>query len=143
MVLKELIDNGLKTSKNVYEAMLNMSKSLLNLQKNNKNYPRAISGLLSIISKSNSEGIYLTQCIEALNGIFDSLKKLLEMGIKDGSIKKDIDVIKTIYSIHMIFAGIYSINMNMFKFVKNKSSGISFEEIFEYNFKLIIMAIKN
>lgn len=141
-VLKDLIENELNSSTNISEAMHKMSKSLMKLHKSNKNYPRAISGLLSIISRSSSDGIYLKKCIETLNGIFDLLKEILRRGIKDGSIKKDIDINKTVYSIQMIFAGIYSINKNIFKFVKIKEDDITFEEIFEYNFNLIIMAIK-
>jgi AcrR family transcriptional regulator len=144
VLLRGIVDNSLKDNNKVYDSMLDISKNLINLHKNNKNYAKAICGLLTIISKSNSgRGEYLTKCINEFYEIFNCLKTLLEKGIKEGSIKKDIDIPKTIYSIQMIFAGIYSINKNVFNFVVKKDYDFSFDEIFEYNFNLIIMAIKN
>jgi len=143
MILSNIVKDSLYSGVKVSEVMINISKNLINLRKNNKNYPRAISYLLSLITKSHAEGINLTKCINALNDIFNTLKELLERGKEDGSIKKEIDITKTIYSIQMIFAGIYSINQNVFNFVKKNGYNVSFDEIFEYNFYLLTMAIKN
>jgi len=142
MILSGIVKDSLKSGSKVTDAMVNISKNLINLRKSNKNYPRAISCLLSLLAKSRSEGEHITKCVSGLNDIFNSLKELLERGKKDGSIKKEIDITKTIFSIQMIFAGIYSINQNVFNFMKKNVHNISYDEIFEYNFNLITMAIK-
>lgn len=139
--LVDLIKNSIDEKQLTFTNLQIIAQAFVNLQKSNLNYPKAICYLLTIITKNEVKGFYYMKCMNILTEIFDILKNLLENGIKEGSVKKDIDITKTIYSIQMIFAGVFSVNPLVFKNLMH--TNLSFDEIFAYNYSLILMAIKS
>ena len=124
-----------------FDKLASIANSLVELKRVNINYAKVITHFLTQALESNNNGENIRNCKEMVINIKILINRFINQGIEDGSIKKDIDIPKTVMSIQTILVGMYMINDKIYEYFM--TDNISFNEVFEYNINLLLGLIKN
>ena len=139
-VFQDVILQSVKNQKTGFDKLAAIANSIVNLKKINKNYAQIILYFLTqaMDKNKNSEGI--KNCKKLIENIRNLIQQFIEEGIQDGSIRKDLDVVKMTFAAQTIFVGLYMVDNSVF--VNFIPENITFNEIFEYNINILLSLIK-
>jgi TetR/AcrR family transcriptional regulator len=110
-----------------------------------KNYPDYFNALLYYESRPidfGDENSVAIQCLEEGRFTLELLIEAIETGKKDGSVKKDIDAVKTAVSLWGQTTGVVQIASFKEKIVLQPHFSLSAEDVIEYSFELLGRALK-
>ncbi|HPO49909.1 MAG TPA: TetR/AcrR family transcriptional regulator [Spirochaetota bacterium] len=137
----KVIEESAAGEKNGFGKLSSIANSLIKLKNDNLNYTKVIIYFLSQALYNNSNLENIQNCRDMVVNIKILVNKFIKQGIEDGSIKKDIDISRTVMSFQTILVGMYMINDNIFNYFT--TDNITFNDIFEYNINLMLNIIKN
>jgi len=140
-LLQKIIMKGSENQKTGFDKLFSVARSLIELKKVNPNYAKVIAYFLNQVFEENKKSEGIQKCQDVVKGIREFIDAFINQGIDDGSIKKDIDIPKTVLSIQTVIVGMYFINDDVYQYFM--TDNIEFNTIFEYNINLMLSLIKN
>jgi len=111
-----------------------------------KTYPNYFNALIYYESREinfSDEDSVATECLIEGKATLEMLINAIMIGMKDGSIRPDIDPVKTALSLWGQTTGIVQIAALKEKIVLQPHFSLNAEELIEYSFDLILHALKN
>ncbi len=140
-LLQKIIMKSSENQKSGFDKLSSIARSLIELKRVNLNYAKVIAYFLNQAFEENKKTEGIQKCQDIVKGIRRFIDAFVNQGIEDGSIKKDIDISKTVMSIQTILVGMYLINDDMYQYFM--ADNIEFNTIFEYNINLMLSLIRN
>lgn len=140
-LFQEVILQSIQNKETGFDKLRSIANSIVNLKKINKNYAQIILYFLTQSINNNKPTDGFNNCKQLIDKIRSLIQQFIEEGIKDGSIKKDIDIKKMGLAAQTIFMGLYMLDNSMYSHFMPKD--ITFNEIFEYNINLLLSLIKS
>ena len=111
-----------------------------------KTYPDYFNALIYYESREidfKDQDSVATECLMEGKTTLELLIKSLEIGMKDGSIRSDLDPLKTALNLWGQTTGVIQISTLREKIVLLPNFSLTAEEVIDYNFELIAHALTN
>lgn len=140
-LLQEIILKSSENQETGFDRLSSIAKSLIEMKRAHLNYAEVIAYFLNQSFAKNINIENIIKCRDLVRDIRVLINNYINQGIEDGSVKKDIDVQKTVISLQTIVVGMYMINVDLYEYFM--TDDISFDMIFEYNINLMLANIKN
>ncbi len=137
--IKELFLNVLNSNYNGLETLKNLVLAYIQFQKEHPYYSKSITNFRSYHLNCEVDNDYMMQNTTINNEINEVIKKIIIKGLKDKSIRENIEPEKTANSIWGNLTGI----LPGFVLQDNSETKYSTSELFDYIFDLIIKGMAN